>query len=72
MDRDQKKKKVDRDHANADALSRLSLLEQGEKTLEEERVLLFGDTKTPLVNAHQIKKGTNKDPVLARVREYIL
>lgn len=35
-------------------------------------MLLFEDIGVPLVNAQQIKKWTDKDPVLARVREYIL
>ncbi|XP_037398305.1 uncharacterized protein K02A2.6-like [Pygocentrus nattereri] len=65
--------KVGRDHTNADALSRLPLDGEGESTPEEEeRVLLFEDIGVPLVNAQQIKKWTDKDPVLARVREYIL
>ncbi|KAL7853111.1 hypothetical protein SRHO_G00188960 [Serrasalmus rhombeus] len=65
--------KVGRDHTNADALSRLPLDWERESTPEEEdRVLLFEDIGVPLVNAQQIKKWTDKDPVLARVREYIL
>lgn len=65
--------KVGREHTNADALSRLPLEGGGESTHEEEeRVLLFEDIGVPLVNAQQIKTWTDKDPVLSRVREYIL
>lgn len=65
--------KVGRDHTNADALSRLPMEGGRESTPEEEeRVLLFEDIGVPLVNAQQIKKWTDKDLVLVRVREYIL
>ncbi|XP_063052002.1 uncharacterized protein K02A2.6-like [Engraulis encrasicolus] len=65
--------KAGREHTNADAFSRLPLDRRRESTPEEEeRVLLFEDIGVPLVNAQQIKKWTDKDPVLARVREYIL
>lgn len=65
--------KVGWDHMNADALSRLPLDGGRQSTPEEEeRVLLFEDIGMPLVRAQLIKKSTDKDPVLARVREYIL
>ena len=65
--------KVGRDHANVDALSRLPL-EGKEQTMPEdkERVMLFEDIETPSVYSQQIKQWTDKDPVLARVRDYIL
>ena len=34
--------------------------------------MLLEDVETPPVNAQQIKQWTDKDPVLARVRDYIL
>uniref|UniRef100_A0A3B3SKQ2 Gypsy retrotransposon integrase-like protein 1 n=1 Tax=Paramormyrops kingsleyae TaxID=1676925 RepID=A0A3B3SKQ2_9TELE len=62
-----------KDHLNADALSRLPLtMERENSPEEEERVLLLDDSDTPLVNAQQLKRWTDKDPVLARVREFIL
>ncbi|KAL6471846.1 hypothetical protein MHYP_G00204960 [Metynnis hypsauchen] len=65
--------KVGRDHTNTYALSRLPLDGERESTPEEEeRVLLFEDIGVSLVNTQQIKKWTDKDPVLARVCEYIL
>ena len=65
--------KVGRDNTNADALSRLPLEGKEQKMPEEEeRVMLFEDVETPPVNAQQIKQWTDKDPVLARVRDYIL
>ncbi|XP_062372040.1 uncharacterized protein K02A2.6-like [Sardina pilchardus] len=65
--------KVGRDHTNADALSRLPLeMKENETPGEEERVLLLEDSETPLIKAQQIKKWTDKDPLLARVREFIL
>lgn len=65
--------KSGQDHTNADAMSRLPLDGGIECTPEEEeRVLLFEDIGVPLVNAKQIEKWTGRDPVLARVREYML
>ncbi|XP_056330368.1 uncharacterized protein K02A2.6-like [Danio aesculapii] len=62
-----------REHQNADGLSRLPLSEKGVETpAEEERVLLLDENDVSLVKAEQVEKWTVKDPVLARVREYVL
>ncbi|XP_057674326.1 uncharacterized protein K02A2.6-like [Corythoichthys intestinalis] len=64
--------KAGKDHANADAFSRLALGVKESKNEDEERVLMFEDLEGAAVNAKQIKRWTDKDPVLARVREFIL
>ncbi len=62
-----------REHQNADGLSRLPLSEKGMETpAEEERVLLLDENDVSLIKAEQVKKWTDTDPVLARVREYVL
>lgn len=59
-------------HSNADALSRLPVQGEEEQEQEVERVLLLDQLDTPLVTAKQVKAWTDRDPVLSRVREYIL
>uniref|UniRef100_A0A8C5MGF4 Gypsy retrotransposon integrase-like protein 1 n=1 Tax=Leptobrachium leishanense TaxID=445787 RepID=A0A8C5MGF4_9ANUR len=43
-----------------------------ETPAEEERVLLLEENGVPLVKADQVRKWTDKDTVLARVREFVL
>lgn len=65
--------KAGKEHQNADGLSRLPLTEKGVETpAEEERVLLLEENDVPLVKAEQVRKWTDKDAVLARVREFVL
>uniref|UniRef100_A0A8C5QT05 Gypsy retrotransposon integrase-like protein 1 n=2 Tax=Leptobrachium leishanense TaxID=445787 RepID=A0A8C5QT05_9ANUR len=65
--------KAGKDHQNADGLSRLPVAETGVETpAEEERVLLLEENGVPLVKADQVRKWTDKDTVLARVREFVL
>ncbi len=62
-----------REHQNADGLSRLPLSEKGVETpAEEERMLLLDENDVSLIKAERVKKWTDTDPVLARVREYVL
>ncbi|XP_060742372.1 uncharacterized protein K02A2.6-like [Tachysurus vachellii] len=59
-----------KDHANADALSRLPL--PIESVLEqEERVLMLENADITLITAEQVRSWTQKDPVLSRVREMV-
>ena len=59
-------------HANADALSRLPLLEQPAKVFEEpELVLLAEHLNESPVSANDIKVWTQRDQKLARVLQYI-
>ncbi len=61
-----------KDHGNADALSRLPVAQPSEEEPEEEHVLMLESVAGPLTTAEQIKHWTSKDPVLSRVREYVL
>ncbi len=61
-----------KDHGNADALSRLPVAQLSEEEPEEEHVLMLESIAGSLMTAEQIKHWTSKDPVLSRVREYVL
>ncbi|KAL1268700.1 hypothetical protein QQF64_034063 [Cirrhinus molitorella] len=61
-----------KDHGNADALSCLPVAQHSEEEPEEEQVLMLDSIAGPLTTAAQIKHWTSKDPVLSRVREYVL
>ncbi len=61
-----------KDHGNADALSRLPVAQPSEEEPEEEHVLMLESIAGSLMTAEQIKHWTSKDPVLSRVREYVL
>ena len=60
----------EKEHANADALSRLPLPHQTDVPVPEDLLLLL-DT-TSLVTTEQIRTWTEKEPVLSRVRRFIL
>lgn len=64
--------KPGKDHGNADAFSRLPLPESPPAGMTEDRVLLMDHLDMPPVTASQIRAWIGKDPVLARVREYVL
>ncbi|KAJ8332745.1 hypothetical protein SKAU_G00425340 [Synaphobranchus kaupii] len=64
--------KAGKDHGNADALSRLPLQHTPITTAPEDRVLMMEEMDTTPVTAEQVKALTNKDPVLARVREHVV
>ena len=60
-------------HANADALSRLPLLEEpAESDTPPEIVLLVEHLEDSLVTAADIRKWTRKDPNLSKVLQYIM
>ncbi len=61
-----------KDNGNADALSRLPVAQPSEEEPEEEHVLMLESVAGSLTTAEQIKHWTSKDPVLSRVREYVL
>lgn len=58
-------------HSNADALSCLPLPEEPEVERPEGRVLMLESSDITLVTADQVEASTDKDPVLARVREMV-
>ena len=60
-----------KDHGNADALSRLPLPEVQKAEGPEERVLMLENSDITLVSADQVRSWTNRDAVLARVREMV-
>ena len=65
--------KPGKEHANADLLSRLPLPESpGETPLPEETILLMESLSMSPVSARQIKSWTDRDPVLSRVRRFVL
>ncbi len=59
-------------HANADALSRLPLLEVEQEQGNPAQVLLLDMLEFERVSATQIKNWTNKDVVLSQVCYYVL
>lgn len=61
-----------KDHGNADALSRLPLPEKPKDTEPEEQVLMLDQEQSPLTTSEQLRQWTSKDPILSRVREYVL
>ena len=67
------KHKSGKDNGHADGLSRLPLPHMPRTTPVPENIVNLMETidKGP-VNAQQIKEGTSRDPVLAKVRHYIL
>lgn len=73
--------KAGSNHSNADALSRLPLDDEEKvdwlfdmllPTPDGEQVNLLNDVDQRPIEATEIKASTKKDPILARVREYIL
>ena len=66
------------EHLNADALSRLPLpctdseMNNLDETQEPVSIHLLSELDTQPVTAEEVKRETSKDPVLSRVREYIL
>ena len=59
-------------HSNADMLSRLQLLESPpDVPLPGETILLLEQLQSSPTTAGQIKKWTNQDPVLSRVRNFV-
>lgn len=61
-----------KDHGNANALSRLPVPEIPEKEPKEDYVLMLDSVISPLTTSENIKQWTSRDPVLSRVREYVL
>nr|XP_033495922.1 uncharacterized protein K02A2.6-like [Epinephelus lanceolatus] len=61
-----------KNNGNADALSRLPLPETPSVSAPEEHVLMLDQEHPPLMTSEQLKKWTTKDPILSRVREYVL
>ena len=61
-----------KDNGNADALSRLPVPEIPEKESKEDYVLMLDSVISPLTTSEQIKHWTSRDPVLSRVRKYVL
>nr|XP_043895059.1 uncharacterized protein K02A2.6-like [Solea senegalensis] len=61
-----------KDHGNADALSRLPLPEKPKETEPEEHVLMLDREQSPLTTSEQLRYWTTRDPILSRVREYVL
>ncbi|XP_056589597.1 uncharacterized protein K02A2.6-like [Triplophysa dalaica] len=61
-----------KDNGNADALSRFPVPVILEKEIKEEQVLMLDSLVNPLTTSEQIKYWTTRDPVLSRVREYVL
>ena len=60
-------------HANADALSRLPLLEEPARTVTEpELVLLSEHLDDSPVTANDIRTWTSRDPKLSKVLQYVL
>ena len=65
--------KPGKDHANADVLSRLPLPElPSEVPLPGEMILLMECLQTSTITAAQIRRWTERDPVLAKVRDYVM
>ena len=65
--------KPGKDHANANVLSRLSLPEMlSEVPLPGEMILLMECLQIPTIMAAQIRCWTERDPVLAKVRDYVM
>ena len=65
--------KPGKDHANADVLSRLPLPEMpSEVPLPGEMILLMECLQTSTITAAQIRRWTERDPVLAKVRDYVM
>ena len=60
-------------HSNADVLSRLPLPESVRETPQPgETVLLMESLQSSPVNANQIKRWTDHDPILSKVRDFTL
>jgi hypothetical protein len=65
--------KPGKDHANADLLSRLPLPESlAETPLPGETILLMENLLMSPVSASQVKTWTDHDPVLSRVRRFVM
>lgn len=60
-----------KDNGNADALSRLPL-PVTTQVLEEDRVLLIQELEGFPLTTEQIRTWTQRDPILAHVKEYLL
>ena len=61
-----------RDHANADALSRLPLPESIDTTPQPAKtVLLMEQIDNGVVTADMIRSWTRKDPILSRVHQFV-
>lgn len=66
--------KAGKDHGNADVLSRLPVPSTEEKEVDPEdggRVMMPDHLEAPLITDRQLERWTSRDPVLARVREYV-
>lgn len=65
--------KQGKDHGNADALSRLPVPgpEEEEVPEEEGRVMMLDHLDAPPITDRQVERWTSRDPILARVREYV-
>ena len=60
-------------HSNADVLSRLLLPESVRKTPQPgETVVLMESLQSSPVNANQIKRWTDHDPIVSKVHDYTL
>ncbi|XP_061584204.1 LOW QUALITY PROTEIN: uncharacterized protein K02A2.6-like [Cololabis saira] len=66
--------KAGKDHGNADAFSRLPVSSGEEEGADPEdggTVMMIEHLDTPLVTDRQVERWTSRDPVLARVLEYV-
>lgn len=63
--------KPGRDHGNADALSRLPIPSQKKEEVDPAEGGEVMMLDTPLITVRQVERWTSRDPVLARVREYV-
>ena len=59
------------DHANADALSRLPLVNNDQDAMESPTYFFSYADKLP-ISSHDIAEETRKDPILSRVQEFVL
>lgn len=66
--------KAGKDHGNADALSCLPIPSKEEEEVDPEdggRVMRLDHLEAPLITDRKVERWTSRDPVLARVREYV-